>query len=78
MSTLVVRDIQGTSKYNNTVRIPANNNIETYGNVDLKLTMIIPVWQSNTRPSSVEVGLIGYNKATKKLEVWIGTEWGSF
>lgn len=76
MSSLSVKDILGLATYNNTISIPSGNNLQ----VDDKITvgeLVIPVWTSTTRPSSPEVGNVGYNSQDgfQKIEYWTGSEW---
>lgn len=76
MSILSVRDIQGISSYNNTVRIPSGHNLETYGDLVANGTLRVPNWTTTTRPGTPAIGMIGYNTEQKVTEVYTGTENG--
>lgn len=83
MSILTLRDIQGLSAFQNTVRIPENHNLETFGNLisngklEANNSLKIPVWSTETRPIVPEIGLIGYNTSedVKAVEIYDGEEW---
>lgn len=77
MSILSVHDIQGISAYSNTIRVPSGHNLETFGKLTANGTLKVPVWTTETRPSSPEIGLIGFNDSTgvKTLELYNGTAW---
>ena len=75
MSILSVHDLQGISAYNNTIRIPTGHNLEAFGSLTANGNLKIPVWSSESRPSTnLEVGLIGYNTTTKLLELYVGPQ----
>ena len=71
MSTLQVRNIQGLSNFSNEVTLPNGHTIKIDGHLD------VPTWNNNTRPSSPNVGFIGYNSEEEALEIYNGTEWQS-
>lgn len=75
MSILSLRDIQGIATYNNNIRIPSGHNLETYGKLSANGLLKIPVWTTDTRPVSPEIGLIGFNTINTGLEIWDGQEW---
>ena len=71
MSTLQVRNIQGLSNFSNEVTLPNGHTLKIDGHLD------VPTWNNNTRPSSPNVGFIGYNSEEEALEIYNGTEWQS-
>lgn len=79
MSILSLRDIQGIATYSNTIRVPSGHNLETYGKLSANGTLKVPVWSTETRPATPEIGMIGFNSSSNKklLEVWDGNDWSS-
>ena len=71
MSTLQVRNIQGLSNFSNEVTLPNGHTLKIDGHLD------VPTWNNNTRPSSPNVGFLGYNSEEEALEIYNGTEWQS-
>ena len=71
MSTLQVRNIQGLSNYSNEVTLPNGHTLKIDGHLD------VPTWNNSTRPTSPNVGFIGYNSEEEALEIYNGTEWQS-
>ena len=71
MSTLQVRNIQGLSNFSNGVTLPNGHTLKIDGHLD------VPTWNNNTRPSSPNVGFLGYNSEEEALEIYNGTEWQS-
>ena len=71
MSSLSVHDILGIAAFDNKIRIPSGHQLSFDGNLK------VPVWTESTRPTSPEVGIIGFNDSAnyKVLEIWNGTEW---
>lgn len=69
MSTLNVHDIQGFSTYGNNVRLPNGHQLQIEGNLKL------PSWTTSTRPSSPEVGQIGFNSELARYEGYDGNDW---
>ena len=71
MSTLQVRNIQGLSNYSNEVTLPNGHTLKIDGHLD------VPTWNNSTRPTSPNVGFLGYNSEEEALEIYNGTEWQS-
>lgn len=71
MSTLQVRNIQGLSNFSNEVTLPNGHTLKIDGHLD------VPTWNNSTRPSSPNVGFLGYNSEEEALEIYNGTEWQS-
>lgn len=71
MSTIIVRDIKGYSANNYNIKVSQNNIL------DIQSEMILPKWDSSTRPNIPEVGMIGYNTESGNFEVYDGDIWGS-
>lgn len=69
MSTLSVHDLQGFSTYGNKVRVPSGHTL------DVQEKFKLPVWNNSTRPSSPEVGLVGFNETIKEVEIYTSTGW---
>lgn len=70
MSTLIVRDIQGYSANNFEINITSDSILDVVS--ELK----IPTWNnSNLRPSTPEIGMIGFNIFDGAFEIYDGTKW---
>lgn len=53
--------------------ITTSSNIS--GSVISSPRLVIPIWTTSTRPSSTQVGSIGFNSSTLKVEYWDGSGW---
>ena len=71
MSILSIHDLQGITAFSNKIRVPSGHSLQVEG------TLKLPVWTNSTRPSSPEVGMLGYNSESKITEIWTGIEWGN-
>lgn len=69
MSSLSLRNIQGITTYNNEIVLPSGNTLHLDGEME------IPVWTDATRPSSPQVGSLGYNSDINSIEYYTGSTW---
>ena len=69
MSSLSLHDLQGISAHSNKIRVPSGNSLQVEG------TFKMPNWTTAGRPSSPEVGMIGWNTSKEEVEVYDGTGW---
>jgi len=72
MSNLRVKNLLGVSYDNYEISIPSGHNLRIDGNLQ------IPFWTTTTRPTEVEIGMVGYNTSTQAFEIYIGgsNPWG--
>ena len=43
--------------------------------LDSETGVVLASWTTETRPSSPEVGTMGYNTTLNQVEFWDGTDW---
>lgn len=73
MSILRTTNLKGTPGSNNTISIPAGNDLQITGKLDAINQLNIPTWDNASRPTTnLEIGLIGYNTEELITEVYTG------
>lgn len=71
MSTIIVRDIRGYAASDYTIDVVTNHTL------NIESEMVLPRWQTTSRPSRPETGMIGYNTQSGNFEVYDGTIWAT-